>query len=313
MEYREFRAMNSNIIMAAEGEKSRLRNGFYETHAFIERSEERFTRFSQQSELTQLNRSSGEWFDASPELFEVVELAIRMHHETHGLFDPGVLDALLQAGYNRSMDDLRREGAMPADETDRQLKSNFTAVQLDSLNRRILLPQGTHIDLGGIAKGWIAEQAASLLARYSNTCAVSAGGDMVLIGLPEGETTWSVGLEDPLYHDRDLAMLKVGPGAVATSSITKRRWKQGDQMQHHLIDPRTGKPAVTDWLSVTVVSPSAAEAEVYAKALLILGSAEARSIDLSKKDIIYIAVDNSGKLWGSSRSEEILKGAYEYA
>ena len=123
-------------------------------------------------------------------------------------------------------------------------------------NGQVRLPQGTSLDLGGIAKGWIAEQAAGVLANYSPACAVDAGGDMFFLGLPEGEMSWAVEIEDPRDPLATLTTLEVGPGAVATSSVVKRAWHQGGERRHHLIDPRTGEPAATDWLSVTVVGPA---------------------------------------------------------
>ena len=66
---------------------------------------------------------------------------------------------------------------------------------------------------------------------------------MFLVGLPHGQGAWKVGLEDPRDSEQNVAVLHVGPGAVATSSITKRRWRQGGEEHHHLIDPRTGKSA----------------------------------------------------------------------
>ena len=313
MEYREFRAMNSDILLAAEGTKSQIETGFRETHTFIEEAEKRFTRFSEDSELAQLNRRAGQLFSASPDLFEVVQQARILYDQTLGLFDPGILDALVLAGYDKSMDELRKVGAQAVKAIDQPVKPDFKAIRLDEEGKQIWLPQGTHIDLGGIAKGWIAEQAARLLSRYSTACAVSAGGDMALIGLPEGELAWPVGLEDPLDPSRDLAVLKVGPGAVATSSVAKRRWVQGDHIQHHLIDPRTGKPAQTDWLSVTVICPQAAVAEVFAKALLIAGPQEAGSLVIGTNNILFIAVDKEGKLWGSNRSMEVINGKPELA
>ena len=312
MEYREFRAMNSDIVLAAEGNKSKTRVGFEKAHTYIDEAEKRFTRFSDKSELAQLNRMAGQWFKASADLFEVVQQAKILHEATLGLFNPAILDALLQAGYDRSMDELRKVGALPANRPVQRRIPDFKSVLLDENKKQIRLPEGIHIDLGGIAKGWIAEQAARLLSQYSTACAVSAGGDMVLIGLPEGEAAWPVGLEDPLDPSRDLVVLKVGPGCVATSSIAKRRWMQGDRMQHHLIDPRTGKPAETDWLSVTVICKRAAVAEVYAKALLIAGPEGAAALEPTKNDIIYLAVDRYGKLWGSNGSETILSGNYEH-
>ena len=112
-------------------------------------------------------------------------------------------------------------------------------------------------------------------------------------------------------HDQDPATLHVGPGAVATSSIAKRRWQQGRREQHHIIDPRTGLPAETDWLSVSVIAPHAALAEVYAKALLIGGAREAEDIAVRRPEITYLVVDQTGQLWGSEITSEVFYGYVE--
>jgi thiamine biosynthesis lipoprotein len=306
MKYHEFRAMNSDILLAAEGSPSQLAVGFEKVQAFVEQSEARFTRFSDQSELARLNGSAGGWFQASPELFDLLLLARRYNRETGGLFNPAVLEALENAGYDRSMDEIRARGVVRVTKQANLLVPDFQAIQLERSSRKVYLPAGMRVDLGGIAKGWIAEQAAGVLRRYAQACAVSAGGDMFLSGLPSGEPTWQVALEDPRAPEQNLAVLNVTAGAVATSSITKRRWQQGQRTQNHIIDPRSGEPVETDWLSVTVVHPQAAGAEVFAKALLIAGSAGWESLNQSNQEIIAIAVDGKGQIWGSEKSMELI-------
>ncbi len=306
MEYQQFRAMNSEIVLAADGSADSRTLGFKLARDFIAAGEARFTRFSDSSELSRLNRSAGAWFLASPELFEVVQQACEFASETRGLFDPTMLAALEAAGYDKSMDDIRAHGVSAPSRSATSVRSAYRAIQLDEIQQAIHLPLGARIDLGGIAKGWIAEQAARLLSESVETCAVSAGGDMFMIGLPAGEADWPIGLEDPRDPDRDLTTLHVGPGAVATSSVAKRRWQQGRRQQHHIIDPRTGTAADTDWLSVTVIAPHATLAEVYAKALLIGGSREAEAIAARRPDIAFIAVDHNRQLWNSVHNNEVL-------
>lgn len=306
MEYCEFRAMNSAIVLGAEGEPSEVERGFEFTRGWIQAQEQRFTRFSETSELAALNRRAGGWAAVSDELFEIVATAFELHRQTQGLFDPTILDALERAGYDKSMDELRRYGAGEQKPSARRA-GTFGEVQFDAQAHAICLPRGVRLDLGGIAKGWIAEHAAEHLAAYSRACAVSAGGDMVLIGLPEGQAAWEVDLEDPRTPDLTLAQLRVGPGAVATSSVTKRRWQQGDKTQHHLIDPRTQQPAITDWLAVTVIAAHAVTAETFAKGLLIAGPHEAENIAADAPDLDYIAVDQDGRLWGSPTAARYLE------
>ena len=305
MEYFEFRAMNSAIVLAAEGRPELVAPGFRGAKGFIEASEQRFSRFSAQSELSLLNSTPEKWFSASPDLFELVKLAGWYYRQTDGLFDPSILPDLKQAGYDRSIDEVRAQGAVAPGIQRQRVKPRFGELRLDEQARQIWLPPGMEIDLGGIAKGWIAEQAAQILAKYAAACAVNAGGDVVLIGMPEGQSAWEIGLEDPRDPEQSLATLYAPSGAVATSSIAKRSWLQGERVRHHLIDPRTGEPAETDWLSVTVFAKQAATAEVYAKVLLIAGSSQAPDFISRNGELRFVAVDRQGNLWGSPDSKEL--------
>jgi thiamine biosynthesis lipoprotein len=306
MEYLEFGAMNSNIVLAAEGTPERMTAGFSAARRSIEAGEGRFSRFLADSELNQLNRAAGQWFCASPEMYEILKLAQDYFYQTGGLFDPSILPALKRAGYNRSMEEIRLYGVDRTPQTLKRADSSFGEVRFEPQACQIWMPQGMEIDLGGIAKGWLASKAAAILSGYCAACAVNAGGDMVLVGLPAEQDKWELALEDPRDPDGTLAVLKVGPGAVATSSVMKRSWQQDGKRQHHLIDPRSGEPAVTDWLSVTVITPRATTAEVYAKVLLLAGPLQAMEIISNHQEIAFIAVDRQGKLWGSKTSEEYM-------
>ena len=290
-----------------------METGFTRTRRFITENEARFSRFSPESELTRLNQSAGAWFQASPELFEICRQAQDLVARTGGLFDPSILHALRRAGYDRSMDDLRGQEVEATFTVEPAVARGFGLALLDAARRSILLPAGMEVDLGGIAKGWIAEQAAHVLAEFSAACTVSAGGDMFLAGLPAGEPAWRVGLEDPADPGRDLAWLSAGPGAIATSSVARRRWLQGGKWRHHVIDPRTGAPATTSWLSVTVLAPHAAEAEAFAKALLIAGPGLADQVLVREPSVIWIAAQQDGRLWYPSRAKDLLEVEFTYA
>jgi thiamine biosynthesis lipoprotein len=89
----------------------------------------------------------------------------------------------------------------------------------------------------------------------------------------------------------------------------KRMWSQGQKARHHLIDPRTGEPAVTDWLSVTVISPSVIEAEVYAKAILVGGEKGLPHLLKAGQDLTFISIDPDGTISGSPGYKEYM---YEF-
>jgi thiamine biosynthesis lipoprotein len=305
MEYFRFVAMNTDILLAAEGSLETIQDGFERTTKFIRDEERRFTRFSTDSELSHLNQSAGAWFKLSVEMLEVIQIALFFREETGGLFDPTILHDLERIGYDRSLDYIRsRVVSSPASPMPHK-PSKAAEIRLRQSESLISLPPGTSLDLGGIAKGWIVEHATRILANYSLACGVSAGGDMYTTGLPSGELGWRVGLEDPLNPGESLVSLKLPPGATATSATTKRVWKQDGKLRHHLIDPRSGEPAESDWLSVTVIAQDLCLCEAYAKALLIAGPREAQKL-ASQINIDYLAVDRNENILGTSKSLEYI-------
>jgi thiamine biosynthesis lipoprotein len=142
---------------------------------------------------------------------------------------------------------------------------------LDPGARTVRKPVGLQFDLGGMGKGWAVDRAADRLHAH-RAFLVNAGGDLYAQGQPGDGRGWRIALEHPLHPDRWMAQLFVQDRGLATSSIMKRRWHKAGRLAHHLIDPRTGQPAHTDALSVTVLAPRTVLAEIHAKAALILGA-----------------------------------------
>jgi thiamine biosynthesis lipoprotein len=131
--------------------------------------------------------------------------------------------------------------------------------------RRVELEPGTHLDFGGIGKGYTVDRAAAILSA-AGPALVDAGGDIAAIGRPDA-LGWRVGVEH--------LTLALENAAVATSGSDRRRWRRDGEERHHLIDPATGRPAATDLLRVSVVADTAVEAEVLAKSLFLAGKREA--------------------------------------
>jgi thiamine biosynthesis lipoprotein len=304
MEWIEFRAMNTPVMVAAQGPLAR--QGMQAARELIEAGELRFSRFLQASELSQLNRSADAWFGASAEMLDILQKARHFFEATGGLFDPTVLPDLVRLGYNRSMDEIRTQNSVvPSIASEREPQADFHEMELDLGSSRVRLPKNMQLDFGGIAKGWIVDQAVTLLSRYSDASGVNAGGDMRFIGHSPIGLGWPVELEDPRDASQSIARLTVNHGAVATSSVAKRIWKQGEKSRHHLIDPRTGEPAQSQWLCATVIADDTVTAEVFAKALLIGRPAEVEGL-AAKNNLVYLVVDRAGVLHGSSNSQEYI-------
>jgi thiamine biosynthesis lipoprotein len=240
------------LLDAEPGERAEA--AFDEARAEFERLEQVMSRFRDDSELSLLNREGG-IASASPDLVRVVELALKARAASGGLFDPTLHDAVVAAGYDRTFDALPPDGAASADESHR----GRGGVRVDGST--ITLEPGTHLDLGGIGKGYGADRVADLLAAVG-PCLVNAGGDLAVRG-----GAWPVGVTDELT-------LELTRGGMATSGRDRRHWRRGGEEQHHLIDPATGRPAVDTPVRVTVVAGSATAAEVAAKTVFLGGQVD---------------------------------------
>ena len=267
---RAFRAMGSDcsirVVLDEEVDEAILERAV-ESVALLER---RWSRFLDDSELSQLNEHAGSPVFVSPETFEVVALAIDAWRATDGFFDPTLLDALIDVGYDRSFEELGHATPTAGIGIDR--RPGPETVELDARARLIRTPPGLHLDLGGIGKGHAADRVFDQLARdgAAGAC-LDLGGDVRVGGVTVEGGGWVVVVDDPFQPGTDLALLGVGEGSVTTSSRLRRRWATDTGEAHHLLDPSTARPVSSDLASVTVLAALAAWGEVHAKAALIAG------------------------------------------
>lgn len=237
----------------------------------VEQFESRFSRFLLTSELTRLNQSNGQPFAASSALVAILVAARTMHNRTNGIVNPLVGSALIDAGYDESFEKLVAENPKAASHEPRPAP-NFKSVALDERTGIVSLPPGRALDLGGIGKGYLADQLVPLIQKTSPNFWLSLGGDMVGNGTGDDDEPWNVAVQNPWHLEQNLGTLRMtGSWAIATSGITKRRGTRAGKPWHHLIDPRTGEPADTDVIGATVTAQTALEADAFAKTMVILG------------------------------------------
>jgi len=275
----QFKAMNTTVHVWLYSQTSHQLVLTGVQHLF-ESFEKRLSRFDPHSELSQLNNAETGVFNASPILLDTVEAALAAAQATHGLYDPTILTCLEEAGYNRSFEQIENPRSLHTlaglDQSTRPaqaIRSRFSylSVQLNRATHQIYKPVGVRLDLGGMGKGWTVDRAADSLQGLGPFL-INAGGDIFAYQTPAGQKGWPIDLIHPLEPARFMARLHLHHRALATSTIAKRRWQHNGHLMHHLIDPRTGRPAQTDALSVTVVADRTMLAEVQAKVALILGA-----------------------------------------
>jgi FAD:protein FMN transferase len=249
-----FAALGTTCHLLAVGvDARRLRRG----RAWVEAMHRRLSRFLPGSELSRLNASAGGWARASPELEALLRAALDAWRSSGGLVNAAVLEGVLATGYTRP---LRLGPTAPGPAAPAPPLPDVLEVR----RGRARLRSGAGVDLGGLAKGWMADRLASCLG--SNSLA-NLGGDLFARGPGPAGDGWPVAVGGITLLLRDQG--------TATSSTRWRRWRRDRRLLHHLIDPGTGEPARSGLSEVSVVARSVLEAEVCAKAALLLGPAGA--------------------------------------
>jgi thiamine biosynthesis lipoprotein len=219
------------------------------------------------SPLTRLNSRSGQGPVEVPlELAQMVDQALRIAGATEGAFDPtwhsvGRLwdfkaDPPVVPDAQRIAEALERVG--------------WNRVSVDLEASTVELPAGTTIGLGGIAKGYGVDRAMAVLRQHGvEHGLVNAGGDLRTVGTEAG-VPWKVAIRHPRRRGELMAEVPVSNMCVVTSGDYERFFELDGVRYHHILDPRTGRPA-TGCMSATVIGPEASLSDALATALCVMG------------------------------------------
>ncbi len=249
------------------------------------------SRFLPTSDLSCVNARTGTFVPVGGRTLALVDGALDAAAETEGLVDPTVGLQLLTAGYDRDIT-LVRGGMLENSSSDRlPARADWRQVRVDHELSRVGVPRGMMLDLGATAKPWTADIAAHTIAAVHGTgVLVEIGGDVAVAGrktvpwqIHVSEVAGGVGEQIGLAH-----------GGLATSSTAARTWNTPAGTAHHIIDPRTGRPADGPWRTATVWARSAVDANTASTAAIILGSdAEAY---LTELDLPARLVDHESRV-----------------
>jgi thiamine biosynthesis lipoprotein ApbE len=217
----------------------------------------------------------------SPLLAEAVAVALRAAQLTDGDVDPTVGGVLADLGYDRDFAELARpEQPAPAQRSTGgvsvRVVPGWRSVRVDVGRRRLTVPAGVQLDLGATVKAWAADRGAARIAAVLGCgVLVSLGGDTAVAGEPP-ERGWRIRVQDRTALPGESAdgpsqVVTIRDGGLATSSTAARRWRHGGAVLHHILDPRTARPAAPVWRTVSVAAGTCADANTAATAAIIRG------------------------------------------
>lgn len=287
----EFRALGTGARVLTTHE-SALEAAVTVVQRELERIDQACSRFREDSELSQLNRRSGSWVPASLLLMTAIDAAVRVCRMTDGAVDPTMGRAIRILGYDRDFTDLRDEGPINLIV---QPSGGAGVIEIHRAARKVRVRGGYEIDLGATAKALAADLCARAAFEASQVgTLVSLGGDIAIAG-PAPAGGWSILIAEdhaaPLDSRGEVIALK--SGAIATSTTTLRRWRQGAVERHHILDPATGLPAREYWRTASVVAASCVDANAAATAAIVSGEAATGWLQAHRLPARLVALDGS--------------------
>lgn len=218
-----------------------------------------------------LNHANGAVVELSPLIYEMLTAAKDVYMRSGGALDLTVYPAVTAWGF------IDGQYTVPKDEALVQLKEHvaFSAVTFWEENGAYYaqMPAGMELSFGAVAKGAMADRVVKLLETANTTGAtISLGGNVQTLGTKPDGTDWKIAVQDPGDPAGRLGILSVtGTCAVVTSGSYQRYFQENGKIYHHILDPDTLSPADTGLVSVTIVTPSGAEADCLSTAMFVLG------------------------------------------
>ena len=259
------------------------------------RYEQLLSKTIEDSDVDRINHAHGEPVQVAAETYAILQRAKEISALTGGDFSVTIapLTAMwdFTGGTERMPTEEERLAALPlVDDGKLQLGEDMT----------VSLPEGMQIDLGGIAKGYIADSLADICREAGTPALLNFGGNVyAVLEKPDG-SPWRVGVRDP-QHPNDgstLYIISVKDQTVVTSGTYERYFDRDGVRYHHILDPRTGSSAVTDLTSVTIVTDSSMDADALATACIVRGFEGSMAL-LEELELPALLVDQDNHMYGT--------------
>jgi thiamine biosynthesis lipoprotein len=278
--------------------KEAIEAGFDE----IKRLEESLNFFSKESELSAINRASGEKpVRVSNDTLEVIKKAVEIAGYTNGAFDPTIGPLSRLWGFSRQNLLLKEEGQKPFVPSKDKIINNlrlvdYKKIKINPLTSEIFLEEtGMLLDLGGIAKGYAVDKAIESIKRKGIKAAlVSIAGDIRAFGMKPGSKPWRVGIQNPRGEDVFVS-LYLEDKAISTSGDYQRYFIKDGRRYHHILNPDTGYPA-SGVISVSVIAPEGYLADGLSTGVFVIGPEKGIRL-LESLGVDGIIVDSNKKVF----------------
>ncbi|WP_029321881.1 FAD:protein FMN transferase [Butyrivibrio sp. AE3004] len=254
-----------------------------------------FSASKEGSDIWNINNAHGKSVEVDSSTYQLIEKALYYSALTDGLFDPTI--GIVTNLWNFHADS---DKSIPDDKTlnDALLHVDYKTIKLSRSDNKYfvqLTDPEARIDLGGIAKGFIADK---LKEFYKEKGAISGiinlGGNVLLVGQKPGtESSFSVGIQKPFGNSNEpILTLSLNDRSLVTSGIYDRFFEKDGIIYHHILDPATGFPIKNNIYSATIVSESSVDGDALSTICFSLGTEKGMELIESIPDTYVLFVTN---------------------
>ena len=278
-----------------------------ETVQRLNEIDDKISVFKQDSEISRINFCSGELPQkVSKDTLKLIRNAVKYSEISEGTFDPTIrpLTALWQIGTENAH--------VPSKEkiSENLRLVDYKSVIIDDKTGTVgLIKKGQSIDLGGIAKGYAADEAADIFKKHKiKNAIIDLGGNILVVGKKIDGSQWRVGVQNP-FRQRGtfIGVLSLEDKSVVTSGNYERYFEENGKRYHHIIDPKTGYPCESDIVSATIISDKSIDGDGLSTGIYILGVEKAMDLIEKMNGIDAILITKNKEVYVSSGVREKFK------
>lgn len=286
--------MDTLVQMQAHGENAE--KAVEESMDRIKELENLMSKTLENSEIYEINNNPEERIEISDDTKLVLEKSLYYAEITDGKFDPtiGVLVDLWGIG--------TEDAKVPSDSEIKNALKNTGYQKLNIYDNQAKVEKGVQLDLGGIAKGYAADEVKKIAEKNNiNSAFVNLGGNVLVIGNKVDDSKWRVGIQDPRQgRGSVMAVVETSDKTIVTSGNYERYFEEDGKIYHHLLDPYTGYPADTNLLSVSIISENSFDADALSTSTYILGLEKGMEFIENMEDIEVMFITDELKVYLSS-------------
>lgn len=222
--------------------------------------------------------------------YDIMKRSIELGDKTNGAFDITISPIVELWGVNTN------HFKVPTDIKIQEELAKVNYKQIDLNGNNVRLTGGGSIDLGGIAKGFVADKLVESLKNSNvKSAIIDLGGNIYAIGSKKGKP-FKVGIEKPFSKGKLIATVKAKNTSIITAGIYQRYKKKDGKIYSHIMDPKTGKPVDNDLNSVTVISKDATAADALSTGFMVMGLDAGLSLANITDNVEAVFIDKDNKI-----------------